>query len=93
MILRRLFLELNALLPIITVFSNIFPMAISGSVILETIFTIPGMGEQVFHAITTKDYPVIIDVFTLTGILTLLGYLVADILYAVADPRISYASK
>jgi peptide/nickel transport system permease protein len=83
----------NALLPIITVFSNIFPMAISGSVILETIFTIPGMGEQVFHAITTKDYPVIIDVFTLTGILTLLGYLVADILYAVADPRISYASK
>lgn len=83
----------NALLPIITIFSNIFPIAISGSVILETIFTIPGMGEQVFHAITTKDYPVIIDVFTLTGILTLLGYLVADILYAVVDPRISYSSK
>jgi peptide/nickel transport system permease protein len=83
----------NALLPIITVFSNIFPLAIGGSVILETIFTIPGMGQQVFHAIITKDYPVIITVFTLTGILTLIGYLVADILYAIADPRISYANK
>lgn len=83
----------NALLPIITVFSNIFPLAIGGSVILETIFTIPGMGQQVFHAILTKDYPVIITVFTLTGILTLIGYLIADILYAIADPRISYANK
>jgi len=83
----------NALLPIITIFSNIFPLALSGSVILETIFTIPGMGQQIFQAILAKDYPVIIDVFTLTGVLTLIGYLFADILYAVADPRISYASK
>lgn len=83
----------NALLPIITVFSNIFPLAIGGSVILETIFTIPGMGQQVFHAIVSKDYPVIITVFTLTGVLTLIGYLIADILYAIADPRISYANK
>lgn len=83
----------NALLPIITVFSNVFPLALSGSVILETIFSIPGMGQQIFHAIATKDYPVIIDVFTLTGILTLLGYLFADILYAIADPRINYSSK
>jgi peptide/nickel transport system permease protein len=83
----------NALLPIITIFSNIFPLAIGGSVILETIFTIPGMGQQIFQAILTKDYPVIIDVFTLTGILTLIGYLVADIFYAIADPRISYSHK
>lgn len=83
----------NTLLPIITIFSNIFPLAISGSVILETIFTIPGMGQQIFHAIQTNDYPVIIDVFTLTGILTLAGYLIADILYAVADPRISYSTN
>ncbi len=83
----------NALLPIITVFSNIFPLAIGGSVILETIFTIPGMGQQIFHAIQTNDYPVIIDVFTLTGILTLIGYLIADILYAIADPRITYSKK
>lgn len=83
----------NTLLPIITVFSNVFPLAISGSVILETIFTIPGMGQQIFHAIQTNDYPVIIDVFTLTGVLTLIGYLFADILYAIADPRISYSNN
>lgn len=83
----------NALLPVITVFSNIFPAALSGSVIIETVFTIPGMGQQIVQAIFAKDYPVIIDVFTLTGVLTLVGYLFADILYAFADPRISYTSK
>lgn len=83
----------NALLPLITVFSNIFPAAIGGSVILETIFSIPGMGQQIFQAIYSNDYPVIITVFTLTGILTLVGYLVADILYAFADPRISFSKK
>lgn len=83
----------NSLLPVITVFSNILPLAIGGSVILETIFTIPGMGREIFYAINNKDYPMIVTVFTITGILTLIGYLIADILYAVADPRISYSKK
>ena len=83
----------NALLPLITVFSDIFPVAIGGSVILETVFSIPGMGQQIFQAILSKDYPVIISVFTLTGIFTLIGYLLADIIYAVADPRIAYQHK
>lgn len=80
----------NALLPVITVFANIFPAAIGGSVILETIFTIPGMGREIIQAIYNQDYPVIISVFTITGVLTLIGYLIADILYSIADPRISY---
>lgn len=80
----------NALLPIITVFSNIFPAAVGGSVILETVFTIPGMGREIVQAIYQQDYPVIVSVFTLTGILTLFGYLLADILYAMADPRIQW---
>lgn len=83
----------NALLPIITVFSNIFPAAVGGSVILEFIFGIPGMGQEIITAIYTKDYPMIICVFTLSGFMTLVGYLVADILYAIADPRISYSKK
>ena len=83
----------NALLPIITVFANIFPVAIGGSVVLEWIFTIPGMGGEMFHAIQGQNYPMIITVLTITGILTLVGYLVSDILYAVVDPRISYSSK
>ena len=81
----------NALLPIITVFANIFPAAIGGSVILEVIFTIPGMGSEAFAAIVNQNYPMIIAVMTISGTLTLVGYLVSDILYAMADPRISYS--
>lgn len=83
----------NALFPAITVFANVFPFAIGGSVILETIFTIPGMGLETFMAIQNQNYPVIVAVFTITGMLTLVGYLVSDILYAVADPRISFLSS
>jgi peptide/nickel transport system permease protein len=81
----------NALLPIITVFANIFPAAIGGSVILEVIFTIPGMGNEAFSAIVNQNYPMIIAVMTISGGLTLVGYLVSDVLYALADPRISYS--
>jgi peptide/nickel transport system permease protein len=80
----------NSLLPIITVFANIFPAAIGGSVIIESIFTIPGMGYETFLGIQTNNYPMIIAVFTITGFLTLVGYLVSDVLYALVDPRISY---
>lgn len=80
----------NSLLPIITVFANIFPAAIGGSVILESIFTIPGMGSETIFAIQNNNYPMIIAVLTITGFLTLVGYLVSDILYAIVDPRISY---
>ena len=80
----------NSLLPIITVFAAIFPMAVGGSIIIEVIFSIPGMGVEAYNAILNYDYPMIITVFTLAGFLTMVGYLVADILYAVVDPRISY---
>ena len=80
----------NSLLPVITVFAAIFPMAIGGSIIIEVIFSIPGMGVEVFNSILNYDYPMIITVFTLSGFLTMVGYLVADLLYALVDPRISY---
>ncbi len=83
----------NALLPIITIFANIFPTAVGGTVIIEYIFGIPGMGQEIYEAVLSKDYPMIVCVFTLTGFLTLVGYLIADILYAMADPRISYSQK
>ena len=81
----------NALLPLITVFSHVFPFAIGGSVILETIFTIPGMGLIIFQSIGSQDYPVIIAVFLITGFITMLAFLLSDLLYAIADPRISYS--
>jgi len=80
----------NGLLPIITLFSNVFPLALGGSVIIENIFSIPGMGREIYLAILNADYPMIVAIFTLVGFLTVIGYLVADILYAVVDPRITY---
>lgn len=79
----------NSLIPIITVFANIFPAAVGGSVILESIFAIPGMGKLGYEAILNLDYPIIMAVFTVSGALTILGYIIADILYALVDPRIS----
>ena len=80
----------NALLPIITVFANVFPAAIGGSIIIESIFTIPGIGSEAVYAIQNNNYPVIIAALTISGFLTLLGYLISDILYAIVDPRISF---
>ena len=83
----------NALLPMITLFANVFPYAIGGSVVLESIFTLPGMGLETYTAIQNQDYPVLVAVFTLTGCLALLGTLLSDILYAWVDPRISFSKN
>lgn len=83
----------NSLIPIITLFANIFPLAISGSFIIEIIFSIPGMGQLTLQAIFQRDFPVVFTVLMFTAILTLIGNLVADILYAYVDPRISFSNK
>lgn len=83
----------NSLLPLITLFGNVFPALIGGAVVLEVIFNIPGMGELSYQAYHQKDYPVILAVLTFGTLLTLLGYLISDILYALADPRIRYESN
>lgn len=80
----------NALIPVITVFSLELPVLISGAVILEGIFSLPGMGQLMFMSLESRDQPVIMGVTTLAAIVTLLGYLVADILYVIVDPRISF---
>ncbi|MBK6984745.1 MAG: ABC transporter permease [Bacteroidetes bacterium] len=78
----------NSALPLITVFSSVFPSIIGGSVIIESIFTIPGMGLETVKAIISQDYPIVIAVITLSSVLTIFSYLLADILYAWVDPRI-----
>ena len=80
----------NALFPIITLFAAVFPAAIAGSVIIEVIFNIPGMGSLMFEAILARDWPVVYAVLMLGAILTMIGLLVADILYALVDPRVKY---
>jgi len=78
----------NALLPLITLLGLSVPGLIGGSVIMETVFGIPGMGQLFFMSVTTRDYPMIMCLLTIGGVLTLLGNLMADIGYMLADPRI-----
>ena len=78
----------NALLPIITVLGLSIPGLISGSVILETIFSIPGIGRLMVESVFARDYNVIMCGLLLSCILTLIGNLIADIAYAYADPRV-----
>lgn len=81
----------NAALPLITIFGTFFPALVGGSVILEHIFAIPGMGDYVLEVISSKDLPVIVATFTLLGGMTMVGYLVSDILYHLVDPRIRFS--
>jgi len=78
----------NGLLPIITILGLSLPDLIGGSVIAETIFSIPGMGRLFYEAVMARDYPVIMALVTIGAVLTMLGNLLADIAYAYADPRI-----
>ena len=80
----------NSIIPMITIMAAILPAMFGGSLIIEKIFTIPGMGLLAFEAVTTRDYNVIMAVATIAGILNLTGLLFADIAYALVDPRISF---
>jgi len=80
----------NALLPIITIFGLLIPDLIGGSIIIETVFAWPGIGRLSFQAVLARDYPVVMTILTISAVLTLLGNLIADILYGIADPRIRY---
>ena len=80
----------NSVIPIVTMLSALLPWMIGGSFIIETIFTIPGMGYLGFTSILARDYPVIMAIFTISALLDLIGILLSDITYALVDPRISY---
>lgn len=87
-VLRHVFR--NSLLPVITMFVAIFPAMLSGSVIVEKIFSIPGMGNLVLDGINNRDRELVLATTLMIGGVNLLALLLADILYAMADPRISY---
>lgn len=78
----------NALMPIVTILGLSVPGLIGGSVIFETIFAIPGMGQLFYSSAMARDYPTIMGILVIGATLTLLGNLIADIAYAVVDPRV-----
>lgn len=80
----------NAVFPIITLIGSVFPAVLAGSVVIEVIFGIPGMGKLTVDAIFARDWPVVFTVLMMASILTIAGLLVADILYAWADPRVRF---
>jgi peptide/nickel transport system permease protein len=78
----------NALMPVITILGLSVPGLIGGSVILEYLFSIPGMGQLFWQAVTARDYPLVMGDLVIGAILTLAGNMLADISYAVVDPRV-----
>lgn len=83
----------NALLPVITILGLSIPGLIGSSVIFESIFSIPGMGQLFYNSVLMRDYPVIMGILVIGALLTLIGNFIADLAYAYADPRIRYGKK
>ena len=83
----------NALLPVVTILGLSIPGLIGGSVIFESLFAIPGMGKLFYDGVMMRDYPVIMGILSIGAVLTLIGNLIADISYALVDPRIRHGKQ
>ncbi len=83
----------NALIPIITLFAGFLPGMLGGSVLIETIFGIPGMGRLSFDSILQRDYPTLMALIYVNAIVVMVSILLTDLLYVVADPRISFLGR
>jgi peptide/nickel transport system permease protein len=83
----------NSLIPIVTIMASIIPGLVSGSIIIENLFSIPGIGQLSFEAVLARDYPIIMAVFTIGSVLTLLSILLSDLLLSVVDPRIAFSRR
>lgn len=80
----------NSLLPLITIIAGLLPSLLAGSLIVENIFSINGMGQLAIDAVKNRDRELVLSITLISGFLTLIGYLIADILYTFADPRVAY---
>jgi peptide/nickel transport system permease protein len=80
----------NTLIPLVTLLGLSLPSLVSGSIILENVFSWPGMGKEYFESINQRDYPMIMGITLMFSVLIMVGNLLADILYAVVDPRVTY---
>jgi peptide/nickel transport system permease protein len=83
----------NGLFPIITLFASLLPFLIGGSVIIENIFNIPGMGRFAFEGVLRREYDVVMATLTLSAILTLIGILLSDIMYVLVNPQVTFENR
>ena len=78
----------NASFPLVTLLGGLLPALLAGSVLIEQIFNLPGMGQLLYDSATSRDWPVVIALVLVNGLLTVVGLLLADVGYAVLDPRV-----
>jgi peptide/nickel transport system permease protein len=83
----------NSLIPMVTILATILPGLVGGSVIIETVFSIPGLGQLGYEAVLARDYPIVLALLTITALLTLIGILLSDLLLSVVDPRIVFGRR
>jgi peptide/nickel transport system permease protein len=83
----------NSLIPQVTILASILPGLIGGSIIIETIFSIPGLGQLGYESVLARDYPTVMALFTVSAVLTLVGILISDLLLAAVDPRIAFGRR
>ena len=83
----------NSLIPIATGFGSILTVMFAGSVIIEQVFEIPGMGRLSLEAIVSRDYPVFMGILALTSLLGILGNILSDFAYVIIDPRINFQEE
>ncbi|MDQ4139488.1 MAG: ABC transporter permease, partial [Bacteroidota bacterium] len=91
MVLRRHVLR-NALLPVITLFTGFLPALVTGAVVIENIFSIPGMGRLLVLTVNARDFPVLLGIVLYLGLIKIGANILADVLYFLADPRIRVQS-
>ena len=77
-------------MPAVTLLGSLLPTVLSGALITEYVFSWPGVGRLFYEATTSRDYPILMAILTMTTFATILGALVADVLYGVVDPRVRY---
>lgn len=83
----------NAMIPLVTLTATLLPTLIGGSIVIEQIFALPGMGRLAFTSVLTRDYPTIMAIATIAALLTLTSILFADLVYRVVDPRITFERR
>jgi peptide/nickel transport system permease protein len=80
----------NALLPLITLFSGFIPALVGGALVIEVIFTIPGIGSQLVNAVLSRNYTLLLGIVLVLAFVKIISHILADILYYLADPRIRF---
>lgn len=83
----------NGLFPIVTLFGSLLPFLVGGSVIVESIFNIPGMGWFAYEAVQRREYDIVMATLILSAVLTLIGILISDVMYVLINPQVTFESR